>query len=191
MKKNQKNLNCFLCQILKNVFILLFTRARDQNNTFAIDGAISSLETKSAAAAILRDDEGMFLGAPVLVIDGVLDPSCVEVVACREGLCLLQDIQRGPAIIASDCAGAIRGIEGGSKGESETIIKEVQVILSGMGDVKFCHERRECNIDAHNIAKYSLVLLPGRHVYRAPMICKQCDWSVINLGNFLKKRRRD
>lgn len=44
------------------------------------------------------------MGVSMLIGEGVCDPSCVETIACREAICLGQDIQMGVVVIASDCA---------------------------------------------------------------------------------------
>lgn len=45
------------------------------------------------------------------------------------------------------------------------IIKEIIDMMGGGGDVSFKHQSRESNRDAHNIARNSLELEVGRHVW--------------------------
>ena len=68
----------------------------------------------------------------------------------------------------------VRAMEKGSRGGNSMIIKEVTSLSAELGDFKFFFleydfkfefERREDNVDAHNIAKNSLHLAPGRHVW--------------------------
>lgn len=130
-----------------------------------VDGAICSARSKCAAAAIFRDDNGVFQGASALVMEGIIEPACVEAMACREALCLAQDLQVASAVIACDSSGVVRSISDGSQAENSMLIKEIRRMMDAAGEVQFRYERRECNIDAHNIARSSLELSPGRHVW--------------------------
>ena len=65
---------------------------------------------KSLAAAIFRSKGGAFLGAYVLIMDGVMEPSSVEVVSYREVLGLARDQGLSSLTIASDLSGVIRSI---------------------------------------------------------------------------------
>lgn len=129
------------------------------------DGALDRPSGRSAAAAIFRTEDGRFMGASVLVSTGIVDPECVEAMACREALCLRQDLQISGAVIASDCKGVIQSIEGGTRGINAMIIEDIRQLKLGSDGFLFRHEQREANFDAHNIAKNSLVLDPGRHVW--------------------------
>lgn len=52
-------------------------------------GGALSLETRSTErTAIFRARDGSFMGASVLVLEGVVDLKCVEAIACREAMCL-------------------------------------------------------------------------------------------------------
>lgn len=48
-----------------------------------VDATISKNTGRSAAAAIARVGTGSFIGASVLIIDGITEPESMEVVACR------------------------------------------------------------------------------------------------------------
>lgn len=45
------------------------------------------------------------------------------------------------------------------------LIAEIRKLLATNSDISFNYECRESNADAHNIAKNSLDLVPGRHVW--------------------------
>lgn len=129
------------------------------------DGAISKENKRSAAATIYRSEEGLFMGASVMVNDGVLDPECVEAMACREALLLRQDLNLRAAVVASDCANVVRSVEEGSRGMSSMVIEEIRRMKMTAGEVSFRYERREANFDAHHIVRKSLELVPGRYVW--------------------------
>ena len=63
-----------------------------------------------AVAAVARDSSGCYLGASTLVFAGVSDPEILEVLACREGLALANDLLIQQARVASDCLNAVRSI---------------------------------------------------------------------------------
>ena len=46
----------------------------------------------SAAVAVARDEAGNFLGASLLVLDGLTNPEVVEMVACWEGMAPTLDL---------------------------------------------------------------------------------------------------
>ena len=52
--------------------------------------------------AVARDSSGCYLGASTLVFAGVSDPEILEVLACREGLALANDLLIQQARVASD-----------------------------------------------------------------------------------------
>jgi hypothetical protein len=64
-----------------------------------VDAAVS----KNALAAVARSSEGAFLGASVVVVQGISDPEVLEALACREGLDLASDLLLKKVRVASDC----------------------------------------------------------------------------------------
>ena len=72
------------------------------------DGVPSVRKGKSSAAAIFCSEEGLFLGASVLALVGVMEPSTIEAIACREALCLSKDACFNSMTIASDCSGVVK-----------------------------------------------------------------------------------
>ena len=57
-----------------------------------VDAAIFKNSSKASATAVARDEDGNFLGASALDLEGYVDPETTEVVACREGLALASDL---------------------------------------------------------------------------------------------------
>ena len=57
-----------------------------------VDAALSKNSKSVAVAAVARDSSGCYLGASTLVFAGVSDPEILEVLACREGLALANDL---------------------------------------------------------------------------------------------------
>jgi hypothetical protein len=131
-----------------------------------VDRALSKGKGRSAVAAIFHSVDEQYLGASALVINGVLDPSTIETIACKEALCLARDAGFRSMITASDYAGVVQGIHEGSLGETNAmILKEIRNMKVAWDKVVFKFEGKEDNGDSHSIARLSLDLAPGRHVW--------------------------
>jgi len=116
-------------------------------------------------AAVARDSSGCYLGASTLVFAGVSDPEILEVLACREGLALANDLLIQQARVASDCLNAVRSIQTGGMGTYSHITQEIKARVEDFLKIEFIHERRESNTEAHNLAKSAIYDSPGRHVW--------------------------
>ena len=66
------------------------------------------------------------MGSSALVITGITDVATLEVLACREGLALAEDLLVQDFIIASDSKQVITDIEKASKGNYGAIIYEIK-----------------------------------------------------------------
>jgi len=108
---------------------------------------------------------GNFCGASALVMAGVSSPEVAEVIACREGLALAQDLGAQKIRVASDCANAVRSIQGPGMGEHGHIVKEIRREMTNFTKVQFIHEGRRSNVDAHNLARSSVYNAVGRFVW--------------------------
>jgi hypothetical protein len=51
-----------------------------------VDAAVSKNLRRASVAAIVRDQNGSFLGASGVVLEGITEPEIAEVIVCREGL---------------------------------------------------------------------------------------------------------
>jgi ribonuclease HI len=130
-----------------------------------VDAAISKNDLIAAAAAIARDDNGHFLGASALVLRGISDPEVMEAIACREGMSLALDLQVVNFRLASDNQNVVKNIRQGSHGVYGQIIHEIKERRFSFASVEIVHERRESNVDAHNIARSALFDDLGRHLW--------------------------
>jgi hypothetical protein len=65
---------------------------------------------RGVAASIYRDANGLFLGASVLAVPGIFDPTTLEAIACYEGLSLATDLHLQKMFVASDCLEVINAI---------------------------------------------------------------------------------
>jgi hypothetical protein len=57
-----------------------------------VDAALAKSQPGGAVGVICRNGEGVFLGALSLTVQGVIDPSTLGAIACREALPLSQDL---------------------------------------------------------------------------------------------------
>ncbi|TVU11898.1 hypothetical protein EJB05_45508, partial [Eragrostis curvula] len=104
-----------------------------------VDAAMAKNLNKSAAAAIARGEAGNFVGASVLVMEGVTDwrlwkqwpaerPLLWQVILCQ-------------------------------------VVQEINSQARDFSWTEFVHEGRTSNFDAHCFARSSVSLELGRHVY--------------------------
>ncbi|KAK1693260.1 hypothetical protein QYE76_009957 [Lolium multiflorum] len=87
------------------------------------DGDVANVSNKGAVGVVCRSREGLYLGAFVLVFDGVTHPGCLEALACREAIALAMDLQVREVMVASYCLEVIQGIQGKSLGQYSHILK--------------------------------------------------------------------
>jgi hypothetical protein len=145
-----------------------------------VDAALSKNTRRAAVVAIARDGEGTFLDTSALVLEGLSEAEVAEALACHEGLALADDLgllacHEGLALaddlglqtvrVAMDCANAARSIQGAGFGSYGPIILEIMRRMESFARVDFVHERRQTNFDAHQLAKSSVSLDFGRHVW--------------------------
>ena len=98
------------------------------------------------------------------MVEGHTDPEVMEAVACREGLALASNLGLQSFMIASDCANVVRSLLGEGFGRYGPIVREINVRRSFMR-AEFVHEGRKSNVDAHLLARSSVNLSIGRHVW--------------------------
>jgi hypothetical protein len=86
-----------------------------------VDAAVSKNSSKVA-----RSTEGGFLGASVVVVQGISDPKVLEALACREGLDLASDLLLTKFRVASDCLNMIKSLESEGWGSYGHIVQEIK-----------------------------------------------------------------
>ncbi|WVZ50563.1 hypothetical protein U9M48_001805 [Paspalum notatum var. saurae] len=75
-----------------------------------VDATISENSNWVAIAAVARNEDGVYLGASVVVTEGTNNLETLEALACREGLFLASDLSLRRYRLASDCANVIRSV---------------------------------------------------------------------------------
>ncbi|KQK02952.1 hypothetical protein BRADI_2g04626v3 [Brachypodium distachyon] len=130
-----------------------------------VDAAVAKHSETGAIAAVCRDKDGCFLGASALVIAGITDPGTLEVLACREGLALAEDLQITHARVASDCLEVVTALKSENLGWFALVLNEIKYRCSRLTSVSFVHERRVSNVEAHSLARASTSRHFGRHLW--------------------------
>uniref|UniRef100_A0A452XPQ8 RNase H type-1 domain-containing protein n=1 Tax=Aegilops tauschii subsp. strangulata TaxID=200361 RepID=A0A452XPQ8_AEGTS len=132
-----------------------------------------------SAAAICRDQQGNYLGSSALVIAGVDDPAILETIACHEELALAEDLNLNNLIIASDAKQVVSDNSVSHMGRNAAIIQEIRSRASSFV-CNFMFEGRAANRDVHKLAKYSLSLGPGRHIWLGQPQATTCIPRVVD-----------
>ena len=87
-----------------------------------------------------------------------------ETIAYREGLALAVDLHLNQFVIALDAQQVIGSINKGSLGTCGAIINEIRLQLDP-SCCNFVFKGRATNLEAHSLAKHSLSLGLGHHVW--------------------------
>jgi ribonuclease HI len=129
------------------------------------DAAIAKDAYKGAIGVICRNDQGGFIVASALVIPNIIEPETLEAMACEEALALAEDCGIKKITVASDCLNVIKNIKDMSRCSYMMIIQSINGRARSFDYVRFAHEGRDCNREAHYLAKHACTLKPGRHVW--------------------------
>ena len=88
----------------------------------------------------------------------------MEMIACREALCLAEDLQVNQFVVASYSKQVVQDINQGTLCNYAAITNEVRARALSFS-CKFIFEGRANNYEAHSLARFSLNLALGRHVW--------------------------
>jgi hypothetical protein len=93
-----------------------------------------------------------------VVVKGITDPETLEALIVDD--LLLQRFR-----LASDCSNVIRSLTGDGIGYYGHIVQEIKARAASFRCVDFFHECRNSNVDFHTVARSSLPLPLGKHVW--------------------------
>lgn len=130
-----------------------------------VDAALSRNSERGAVAVVCRDYTGLFLGASAVVIQNPCDPEILEAMACSEGLSLALDLNLQKVQISTDCMATVKHVGEAFLGPSKVIVEEIKMKLQMIPFSEVIHERRNCNLEAHMLAKAATALVCGRHLW--------------------------
>ena len=119
-----------------------------------VDGAFSD-RGESSFGVVVRDENAEVRLSAWGVLHNASSAEEVELMACREGLKLVERWAPQPAILESDCLTAINLLSkpGAQMSPSTFIIKETVEIARRLPAVSFNHVKREKNSVAHELAQ--------------------------------------
>jgi hypothetical protein len=129
------------------------------------DAAVQWEGDFGAGAVVCRGHSGAFLGASSITFRNISDPTTLEALAVREGLAIAEDLNEQRIQIASDCKIVVNDIKQNSPAEYGAIVHEITERSRAFAACNIIHEFRSSNFEAHNLAKHSLSLGFGRHVW--------------------------
>ncbi|XP_066320099.1 uncharacterized protein [Miscanthus floridulus] len=93
---------------------------------FNADGTVAQSGDKGAVGVICRDSAGNYIAASANVINGLVDPSSLEAMACNEAISLALDVDARKCIIASDCLEVIVNLHKQNLCAYSSILKDIK-----------------------------------------------------------------
>lgn len=130
-----------------------------------VDAAISRNSERGALSAICRDHTCMFLGASTVIIEDLIDPEALEALACSEGLSLALDLNTQKVQVSTDCLATVKHIQEPFRGQSMVVVEEIKMKLQMIPYSEVIHEKRDCNTEAHVLAKAATSVARGCHLW--------------------------
>ena len=128
-----------------------------------VDASLCS--TKGAVAVVCRNDQGRFVAASVMVCPTIRDIETLEAIACAEALALAEDCGIRKIKVASDRLNVVNNIKEIPRCSYMMILRDIQERAKAFDCVQFMHEGRDCNVEAHNLAKLACTFGDGGHVW--------------------------
>ena len=129
------------------------------------DAAVSKSGSHGAVAAVCRDNQGAFIACSALVVQNVSDPETLEAMACLEAQALAEDCRINKVLVASDCLNVINNINVMPRCVYMMVLQDIHQRSKSFDCVRFAHEGKESNREAHFLAKYACTLGVGRHIW--------------------------
>lgn len=129
------------------------------------DGAVSRNGVDGSVVVVCRDDHGVYLGSSAIKFRCISDPATLEALACREAQALADDLLLWRILVASDCLWVVNDISRNAGGSYGAIIREIGARAVSFDVCHFKHEHRINNAEAHRLAKFTLSLDFGHHLW--------------------------
>ena len=130
-----------------------------------VDASLCRTKTKGAVAVVCRNDQGRFVAASAMVCPTIQDIETLEAIACAEALALAEDCGIRKIKVASDCLNVVNNIKENPRCSYMMILRDIQERAKAFDCVQFMHEGRDCNVEAHNLAKLACTFGDGGHVW--------------------------
>ena len=120
--------------------------------------------SRGAAFVVCHDFYGNYLRSSSLVIFGMHAANTLETIVCHEGLALAEDLGLHNFVVASYPKKVVNDLANGSRGRNGVIIGDIKSRATSF-NCHFSFEPHLGNEDAHNLARFSLYLGQGRHMW--------------------------
>jgi hypothetical protein len=130
-----------------------------------VDAALSKSMPGGAVGVVCRREDGSFLGASCLTINGISDPAILDALACREAIALAHDLQLQKITVASDCASVVTDMTKPYAGRYSTVIREIKEAAKFFAVVTFRYENCASNSEAHRLARFAASAEFGHQVW--------------------------
>jgi hypothetical protein len=145
-----------------------------------VDAAVFEHGNRGITVAICWDERGFFLGASVLVVQGISDPPKLEA-TCREGLALGGDLSVNRMLLASDCLEFSKAVKEKYRCNYYSV-RDRQSEGGIRAPDTVTHELRTSNKHVHNLACSFLSLDHGSPFVVTKFLvyfhCTRVDWVI-------------
>lgn len=130
-----------------------------------VDAGVNSEGNFGMVGAVCRSQDGKFMGASSMTVPHITDPPTLEAMAVREALALASDLHVEAIHIASDCKTVVEDIKKRTNPQYGAILQEIDSRRQNFISCNISFESRSSNFEAHNLAKHTMTLGYGRHVW--------------------------
>lgn len=122
-----------------------------------VDASLFKEVGKIGFGLILRDDQANFLAAKGGLLTCTFDPGIAEAYACKEAIKWIQSKGLSKVIIESDCLEVVKAIQRKVNIHSYVgrVISDCQTLKDFTSDAFFSFTKREANVSAHKIARFT------------------------------------
>ncbi|KAM0823382.1 hypothetical protein ACQ4PT_070897 [Festuca glaucescens] len=118
-----------------------------------------------AVGVVCRSTDGLYLGASSLIMEGIINSSVLESMACREILALVQDLNLRKITVAFDCLAVVQDLSRPFAGTNSAVLHEINDTSTLFERVSFRHENRVSNSETYRLARSATASNMGRQVW--------------------------
>ncbi|GMI85638.1 hypothetical protein like AT4G29090 [Hibiscus trionum] len=121
---------------------------------------------------IIRNDNGLIMGAGAYLNMKAVNPEMAEALACRQALRLTRELGFRRAVVEGDSLQIINKLLDGSfdRSSSSSIIHEIKILQGSFDYLSFKHTPRDFNLSAHLLAREGRYFVTPRiWIEKAPM----------------------
>uniref|UniRef100_A0A0D9V854 RNase H type-1 domain-containing protein n=1 Tax=Leersia perrieri TaxID=77586 RepID=A0A0D9V854_9ORYZ len=145
-------------------FNLLFTKTSKATRTVLVHARRFSKD-QCGCSNIQESDYVCSGGSSARLYWSICGCISLEAIDCTEGLSLAADLGFQKMRLAPDSSNVIRSLGENHMGAYGHVVKEIKARANDFQDVQFVYKSRKSNVDAHILARGSVSLETGRHVW--------------------------